>query len=80
MSTLFCVVCLFSGFFNCLGKDGKLLDVTKHGMLQSRQVWMYTELYRKTDRFKTDKILEAAIRGEEMSYGQMVFFFSKDYD
>ena len=51
------------GFFHCLSKDGEVLDAEKQEWLQARQVWMYTELYRKTDRFKTEEILQAAIRG-----------------
>jgi len=33
------------GFFNCLDRDGKVYDTTKHVWLQGRQVWMLSKLH-----------------------------------
>lgn len=33
------------GYFNCLDRDGKIYDTTKHIWLQARQVWMFSKLY-----------------------------------
>jgi len=33
------------GYFNCLDRDGKIYDSTKHIWLQARQVWMFSKLY-----------------------------------
>ncbi len=56
---------LFSGFFTCLTKDGKVYDATKYGWLQGRQVWMYTQLYSKIARFNQKQILDAAVKGND---------------
>ena len=53
----------YSGFFNCLSRTGEVYDTSKYAWLQGRQVWMYTELYRKHPRFKRRDILEEAIKG-----------------
>ncbi|XP_063427778.1 N-acylglucosamine 2-epimerase-like [Mytilus trossulus] len=53
------------GFFNCIDKDGKIYDETKHVWLQARQVWMYARLYKEMKRFQKPEILEAAIKGAE---------------
>ncbi|TRY61491.1 hypothetical protein TCAL_06260 [Tigriopus californicus] len=51
------------GFFTCLTKDGKVYDTSKFGWLQGRQIWTYTQLYRRLERFRLPAILEAAIDG-----------------
>uniref|UniRef100_A0A8C1WSK3 N-acylglucosamine 2-epimerase n=1 Tax=Cyprinus carpio TaxID=7962 RepID=A0A8C1WSK3_CYPCA len=51
------------GFFNCLGKDGKVYDELKYVWLQGRQVWMYSRLYRTVERFHRPEILDAAKSG-----------------
>ncbi len=33
------------GFFDCLDRDGKVYDTTKHMWLQGRQVWMLSKLH-----------------------------------
>lgn len=53
----------FGGFFNCLDKDGKPYDSTKHVWLQGRQVWMLSKLYNTTEAYKTKQVLEAARSG-----------------
>lgn len=37
------------GYFNCLDRDGKVFDTTKHVWLQGRQVWMFSKLYRTVE-------------------------------
>jgi N-acylglucosamine 2-epimerase len=34
------------GFFNCLDRDGRVYDTTKHIWLQARQVFLFSRLYR----------------------------------
>uniref|UniRef100_A0A674N9Y6 N-acylglucosamine 2-epimerase n=1 Tax=Takifugu rubripes TaxID=31033 RepID=A0A674N9Y6_TAKRU len=51
------------GFFNCIGRDGKVYDDLKYVWLQGRQVWMYCRLYRTVERFHKPEILEAAKAG-----------------
>jgi N-acylglucosamine 2-epimerase len=38
------------GYFNCLDRDGRVYDTTKHMWLQSRQVWMLSRLYNTVER------------------------------
>ena len=33
------------GYFNCIGKDGKIYDTTKYVWLQCRAVWMFCRLH-----------------------------------
>lgn len=51
------------GYFNCLDRDGKVWDTTKHCWLQGRQVWMLSKLYNTVCR--EDEILEAARLGAD---------------
>lgn len=51
------------GFFTCLTKDGKVYDTSKFGWLQGRQIWTYTQLYQRLERFRKPALLEAAIDG-----------------
>jgi N-acylglucosamine 2-epimerase len=37
------------GFFNCLGRDGRVYDRTKHAWMQGRQAWMFATLYRDVE-------------------------------
>jgi N-acylglucosamine 2-epimerase len=37
------------GYFNCLDRDGRVYDTTKHVWLQGRQVWMLSKLYRRVE-------------------------------
>lgn len=37
------------GFFNCLDRDGRVFDTTKHVWLQGRQVFMFSKLYRTVE-------------------------------
>ncbi|XP_010873907.1 N-acylglucosamine 2-epimerase [Esox lucius] len=53
----------YGGFFNCIGKDGKIYDDLKYVWLQGRQVWMYCRLYRTMERFHKPEILQAAKSG-----------------
>ncbi|ESO84343.1 hypothetical protein LOTGIDRAFT_236307 [Lottia gigantea] len=49
------------GFFNCLGKDGKVYDTTKNTWLQGRQIWTYSTLIRHVPEVfgtEKDKILD----------------------
>ncbi|XP_061910153.1 N-acylglucosamine 2-epimerase isoform X1 [Entelurus aequoreus] len=54
---------VYGGFFNCIGKNGKVYDELKYVWLQGRQVWMYCRLYRTLERFHRPEILEAAKAG-----------------
>ena len=38
------------GFYNCLDRNGKVFDSTKHSWLQARQVWMFSKLYNEFDQ------------------------------
>ncbi|XP_048738728.1 N-acylglucosamine 2-epimerase-like [Ostrea edulis] len=55
----------YGGFFNCLSKEGKVYDETKHVWLQARQVWMYARLYNEMERFRNEDLLQGAIRGAD---------------
>ncbi|EDO37790.1 predicted protein [Nematostella vectensis] len=55
----------FGGFFNCVGRDGKVYDTDKYGWLQARQVWMYCKLYNETEKYHKDNVLQDAISGGE---------------
>jgi len=37
------------GLYNCLARDGRVYDTTKHMWLQGRQVWMLSKLYRTVE-------------------------------
>ncbi|XP_054629630.1 N-acylglucosamine 2-epimerase isoform X3 [Dunckerocampus dactyliophorus] len=54
---------VYGGFFNCIGKNGKVYDELKYVWLQGRQVWMYCRLYRTMERFHRPEVLEAAKAG-----------------
>lgn len=53
----------FGGFLNCLDRDGKPYDHTKHVWLQGREVWLLSKLYNTTNEFKTKQVLDAAKLG-----------------
>ncbi|XP_061187726.1 N-acylglucosamine 2-epimerase-like [Saccostrea echinata] len=55
----------YGGFFNCLSKEGKVYDDTKHVWLQARQVWMYARLYNEVERFKDEDLLQQAVKGAD---------------
>ncbi len=35
------------GYFNCLHRDGRVYETTKHVWLQGRQAWMFSKLYNQ---------------------------------
>lgn len=37
------------GYFNCLDRDGKIYDTTKHTWLQGRQVWIFSKFFREIE-------------------------------
>ncbi len=53
------------GFNTCLDKAGNVYgDKTeKSAWMQAKQVWMYTQLHRKLDRFRNQDIYHAAVKG-----------------
>ncbi|XP_053908253.1 N-acylglucosamine 2-epimerase [Cuculus canorus] len=53
------------GFFSCLSREGTVYDDTKYVWMQSRQVWVYSRLYRTVPRFRRPELLEAARAGAE---------------
>ncbi|MDX1970934.1 MAG: AGE family epimerase/isomerase [Candidatus Sumerlaeia bacterium] len=65
------------GYFNCLDRDGKVYDTTKHLWLQGRQVWMLSKLY---NTYGDEKYLRAATLGANFlqkfgkTTGQRVYF------
>lgn len=52
-----------------------MYDETKYCWLQGRQVWMYCRLYLQLERFRLDRIYQAAVRG-----GQFLMDFVKNPD
>jgi len=40
----------FGGYFNCLDRDGRRYDTTKHVWLQGRQVWMMSRIHNELHR------------------------------
>lgn len=38
------------GYFNCLDREGKVYDTTKHVWLQARQVWMFSKFYNEVEQ------------------------------
>lgn len=58
------------GYFNCLDRDGRVYDTTKHMWLQCRQVWMLSRLYNALE--KRDSWLAAARSGVDFirKYGR----------
>jgi len=71
------------GYFNCLERDGRVYDTTKHMWLQCRQVWMLSRLYNTLE--KKEHWLEAARPGADFirkygrdSQGRVYFSLSRD--
>jgi N-acylglucosamine 2-epimerase len=38
------------GYYNCLDRQGRVFDRTKHVWLQGRQAWMFSKLYRTVEQ------------------------------
>ncbi len=59
------------GFFSCLTKEGKVYDATKFGWLNGRQVWLYSQLFEHTERFRHKEVEEAALNGAKFLMTRM---------